>query len=79
MFHKVMFSRTGYGCTAGLIVKATAPVHDVVAMSRLFPYSAARYMGRLHVSPVFETWDEAFKYTFPVTIEGLPVRATASH
>lgn len=76
-FHKVMFSRTGHGCTAGLVVDAAGvDVSDMAAVSRLFPYSAARLMRTYHVSPAYSTWDEAFAHVFNVTIEGLPVRAS---
>lgn len=72
-FHKVLFSRAGYGTTAGLVVDtARYDVRDVAVISRLFPISAAAYMRTYHVSPAFETWMAAFEYVFPVTVEGLP-------
>lgn len=75
MFHKVIFTRTGHGATAGLIIDSTrVDPSDVVAVSRLFPWSAAPYMRTYHVSPPFETWAEAFAYVFPMTSEGLRPR-----
>ena len=32
-------------------------------ISRLFPISEGLKMGRLHTSPVFATWDEAFAFS----------------
>jgi hypothetical protein len=61
-FRKVWFSK-GSGKTAGLIVPAEK-LHDMSLgeVSRLFPMSEARKMGRLHTSPVFDTWDKAFAF-----------------
>ena len=74
-FYKVMFSRTGYGTTAGLVIAdSRIDPSDIVAVSCLFPTSAAAYMRHYHVSPAYATWDEAFAHVFNVTIEGLPVR-----
>lgn len=70
-YHKVLFSRSGFGTTAGLVVDSgIVDIRDVSAVSRLFPYSAAPYMRTLHVSPAYATWDEAFAHVFDVTIEG---------
>jgi hypothetical protein len=70
-FHKVLFSRSGHGTTAGLVVNSeTVDIHDVAAVSRLFPYSAARFMRTYHVSPAFGSWAEAFDYVFPIDVEG---------
>jgi hypothetical protein len=71
MFHKVMFTRSGFGSTAGLVVDAdTHDVRDMAAISRLFPYSEAPKMRAYHVSPAFDTFDDAFAYVFPLDIEG---------
>lgn len=73
-FHKVLFSRSGFGTTAGLIVdSARVNVRDMVAVSRLFPASAARYMRTYHVSPPYETADQAFAHVFQINIEGSQV------
>lgn len=62
-FRKVWFSK-GKEKTAGLIL-ANEKLHDMSIgdISRLFPNSEAGKMGRLHTSPVFNSWDEAFKYS----------------
>ena len=56
------FSRGGER-TAGLVLPneklATMSIGDI---SRLYPYSEAGKMARIHQSPVFETWDEAFAH-----------------
>ena len=64
-FCKVWFSK-GAEKTAGLIVPA-AKVRgmSVGEISRLFPMSEAGKMHRLHVSPVFPTWDAAFAFEKP--------------
>ena len=73
-FHKVLFSRSGHGTTAGLIVDSvTVNPFDAVEVSKLFPWSAARFMRTLHVSPPFDTQDAAFAFVFPIDIEGNPV------
>jgi hypothetical protein len=61
-FTKVWFAN-GSEKTAGLILP-TAKVHamSVNEISRLFPTSEARKMKRVHISPEFETWDEAFDF-----------------
>jgi hypothetical protein len=61
-YRKVWFSK-GAEKTAGLIVPA-AKLHgmSIGEVSRLFPLSEARKMARLHMSPVFSTWDEAFAF-----------------
>jgi hypothetical protein len=48
-------------------------VRDMVAVSRLFPASAARYMRTYHVSPPYETADQAFAHVFQINIEGSQV------
>jgi hypothetical protein len=71
MFHKVIFTRSGFGSTAGLVLDGTKhDVRDVAAVSRLFPYSAAVYMRTYHVSPAYATWGEAFGHVFPFDVEG---------
>lgn len=73
MFHKVLFTRSGYGSTAGLVIDdAKVNPRDMSAVSRLFPVNQAHLMRRYHVSPAFNTWDEAFAYVFPLDIEGNP-------
>jgi hypothetical protein len=75
MWHKVLFSRTGFGCTAGLLVNTDkVDVTDVVAVSRLFPYGEAFKMARYHVSPAYQTVEEALGHTFDLTVEGRPLR-----
>jgi len=61
-FRKVWFSK-GAEKTAGLIVPAEK-LHgmSIGDISRLFPNSEARKMGRLHTSPVFATWNAAFAF-----------------
>jgi hypothetical protein len=61
-FRKVWFSK-GSEKTAGLILPATKLAGmSISEISRLFPVSEARKMGRLHTSPTFATWEEAFRY-----------------
>ena len=62
-FQKVWFSK-GNEKTAGLILPA-AKLHgmSIGDISRLFPMSEARKMGRLHTSPVFASWDAAFHFS----------------
>ena len=73
-FHKVLFSRSGFGTTAGLVVDSNlVDVRDVVAVSRVFPRSAAPYMRTCHVSPAYPSWDLAFAHVFPINIEGSEV------
>ncbi len=61
-FRKVWFSK-GSEKTAGLIFPA-AKLHGMSLgdISRYFPASESRKMGRLHMSPVFATWDAAFHF-----------------
>jgi hypothetical protein len=33
-------------------------------ISRLFPYSEAMKMERIHTSPVYDTWEAAFNHQF---------------
>ena len=62
-FRKVWFSK-GSEKTAGLVLPC-AKLHgmSISDISRLFPMSEARKMGRLHTSPVFATWDAAFNFS----------------
>jgi hypothetical protein len=62
-FRKVWFSK-GKEKTAGLILP-NEKLHDMSMsdVSRLFPNSEAGKMARFHTSPVFDTWDEAFKFS----------------
>ena len=61
-YRKVWFSR-GSQTTAGLILPSEeVEAKGVSGISRLFPISEAGKMAKLHVSPEFGTWDEAFKY-----------------
>ena len=54
-----------HGLTAGLIFSATALKGKTIAdLSRYFPIGECNKMDRLERSPFFETWDEAFAYTF---------------
>jgi hypothetical protein len=61
-FRKVWFSK-GSEKTAGLILPA-AKLHgmSISDISRLFPMSEALKMGKIHMSPVFPTWDAAFQF-----------------
>ncbi len=72
-YHKVLFSRSGYGTTAGIVIDASkVDPADMTAVSRLFPISAAVYMRRYHVSPAYTTFDEAFAHVFDIDVEGNP-------
>lgn len=74
-FHKVLFTRSGYGCTAGLVIDASKiDPSDMATVSRLFPWTESRYMRTYHVSPAFGSAAEAFGYVFPFTMDGSPVR-----
>lgn len=62
-FQKVWFS-DGREKTAGLILSADMlRKMSVSDISRLFPTSEGAKMKKLHVSPAFDTWDEAFKFS----------------
>ena len=70
-FHKVLFSRSGYGTTAGLVLDtAKHDVRDMVSVSRLYPASESRYMRTYHVSPAYGTALEALSHEFPIDVEG---------
>ena len=74
-FHKVLFSRAGYGTTAGLVLDTDRhDVRNMAEVSRLFPTSEARYMRVYHISPAFDSWALAFGYSFPLTITGEVVK-----
>jgi len=52
------------GNTAGIVIDENMFSLSVSDLSRLFPYSEAMKMERLEVSPVFDSWDDAFAYQF---------------
>jgi GT2 family glycosyltransferase len=61
-FRKVWFSN-GDEKTAGLVVAVDqVDGKSISEISRLFPPSEFRKMGKFHKSPVFWTWDEAFNF-----------------
>ena len=64
-YQKVMFSSKNRGKTAGLVIEseklAGMSISDV---SRFFPYSEALKMGKLHVSPKYNSWEHAFEHEF---------------
>jgi hypothetical protein len=65
MFQKIRFT-AGRRATAGLVLPAEAAMdRSPVALSRFFPMTEAAAMHRLERSPLFNTWDEAFRYVFP--------------
>lgn len=54
-----------HGSTAGLVIESDRMEHTTITdLSRLFPYSEARFMARLEVSPEYKTWEEAFGHEF---------------
>jgi hypothetical protein len=64
-FYKVAFSHPEHGFTAGLIFDSQFyKVNSVSDISRYFPMYEARKMQTIHVSPAFDTWDEAFAHNF---------------
>ena len=69
MFHKVrMFGRAGE--TSGLVVgEHDAALKSPVALSKHYPYWECNKMDRLQISPVYMTWEEAFRHDFDM-IEG---------
>ena len=64
-YQKIRFTARK-GSTAGLIFESykleSMSLSDV---SRFFPYSESGKMAKLQVSPEFNTWEEAFEYSFP--------------
>ena len=66
VYCKIRFiSKHHHGVTAGLILSASAMRGKTVSdLSRLFSYSEANKMDRFQRSPFFESWDDAFAYTF---------------
>ena len=61
-FRKVWFSNRNEK-TAGLVVAAEKlDGMSIGDISRLFPMSEFRKMSKIHKSPVFATWDEAFGF-----------------
>jgi hypothetical protein len=70
-FHKVIFTSSQHGATAGLVIDATKiDPRDMVRVSRLFPYSETPKMRTYHVSPAFPTFEQAFDYEFPFDMWG---------
>lgn len=64
-YQKVMFSSKSYGKTAGLVIEAEKLAGmSITDVSRLFPYSEAMKMGKLHVSPKYGSWEHAFEHQF---------------
>lgn len=71
MFHKVIFTRSGFGSTSGLVIDSSkVDPFDMSAVSRLFPASEAVYMRTYHVSKGFQSFTEAFGHVFPMDMEG---------
>lgn len=53
------------GSTAGLVIESDRFERtSITDLSRFFPYSEARFMARLEVSPEYPTWEDAFNHTF---------------
>lgn len=53
------------GATAGLVIESDRFERtSITDLSRFFPYSEARFMARLEVSPEYPTWEAAFNHTF---------------
>lgn len=72
-FRKIWFTSKA-GRTAGIVISEQT-YHQrasVESMSRLFPYTEARYMKTFRVSPRFDTFEEAFAYDVDAAS---PVRA----
>lgn len=64
-YQKVMFSSKNYGKTAGLVIESEKLAEMSIAeISRLFPYSEAMKMGKLHISPKYNSWEHAFEHEF---------------
>lgn len=63
---KIRFvSKYHHGATAGLIFSASQMKGKTIAdISRAYPISEFQKMNRMQRSPMFETWDEAFRYEF---------------
>jgi hypothetical protein len=54
-----------HGQTAGLIIEADRFHHlSISDLSRFYPYSEARFMARIEVSPTYPTWETAFDHEF---------------
>ena len=63
-YQKIRFTSRN-GSTAGLVFDSFKIEHSSVSeLSRFFPYSEASKMARIQVSPEFDTWEEAFNFTF---------------
>jgi len=53
------------GATAGVVMaESSYRAASISDLSRLFPYSEARFMRRLEVSPAYDLWDRAFAHDF---------------
>lgn len=63
---KIRFvSKYHHGATAGLVFdELKLKGKSISDLSRYFPTSEFRKMDRLERSPFFNSWDEAFHYTF---------------
>lgn len=63
-FRKFRFT-SNQGATAGLVIESDRFERlSVTDLSRFFPYSEARFMARLEVSPEFPAWEAAFNHVF---------------
>jgi len=63
-FRKFRFV-SNQGQTAGLVIdSAKLDSLSISDLSRFFPYSEARFMARIEVSPEYSTWEEAFYHSF---------------
>lgn len=63
-FKKFRFT-SKQGSTAGLVIESDRMARmDISDLSRFFPYSEARFMARLEVSPEYKTWEDAFAHDF---------------
>ena len=64
-YQKVRFTSHN-GSTAGLIFESSKLENMSLSdVSRFFPYSEAGKMAKVQYSPEFNTWIEAFEYSFP--------------
>ncbi len=66
-YRKIRFYSKRHGETAGLVIQHDGKtMHSIEELSRLFPMSEAMKMERFQASPIFETWNEAFEFEFPL-------------
>ena len=64
-YKKVRFTSRN-GSTAGLIFESYKLENMSLSdISRFFPYSESGKMAKIQYSPEFNTWLEAFEYSFP--------------